>query len=614
MVTTTRTAARLALIIGVSAGALHAAEPPFGGDDTGFDPPARSALERCENGVAKAVSKLAVKLIKCQADRARRKTDAAGEEACRSAVRTRFNSIKTLGCGPCTDLVTIAGAMEAIVAEGGGQVYCAPGVPFGGGVPGNIPADAPKGPVTRCETGVAKSVGKLAADIVKCHIRRASGKLDDAGEDACEATAITRFTKRTRTIGCDPCLDPGPLGPATEAQIDATNVLIYCMPVAVCGDAVLDSGEECDDGNTTAGDGCSAGCTWEPLCLVTNNAGSPAQSSLVKVATDGTLTHINTLTLPGNNTATGALTAARCNRRVYLTLADFPNPSAIAGYDVALDGTRTALPTLTSQPRGYGLLCNGSQNLLFGLASAPDFLGSAGKLSSYTIGITGALTPVGLLDLNASAVLLDLFGDVHPTTAELFVAEFYDPPVGGPTFVELNRVSYDLAGNLTLAQPASLAFGASSIRGVHFTADAGYLALPGYANGTCFSHWAAPGSVIPPVGSLNLNCGTPFPSDAKGFVPRPEGGPYFYYQSGTTLNAAEFSGTSIISHTSIAPVHTTNKLLTAFGGRLLVSLGPGVSQVATYDVAPNLVTVTPNDTVSVTGGPNSGVLLPCPNL
>ena len=32
---------------------------------------------------------------------------------------------------------------------------------------------------------------------------------------------------------------------------------------AACGDGVLDVGEECDDGNTVDGDGCSANCTIE---------------------------------------------------------------------------------------------------------------------------------------------------------------------------------------------------------------------------------------------------------------------------------------------------------------------------------------------------------------
>ena len=40
-----------------------------------------------------------------------------------------------------------------------------------------------------------------------------------------------------------------------------------CGSTAVCGDGVKDDGEECDDGNTVAHDGCSATCTIEvPVC------------------------------------------------------------------------------------------------------------------------------------------------------------------------------------------------------------------------------------------------------------------------------------------------------------------------------------------------------------
>ncbi len=37
-----------------------------------------------------------------------------------------------------------------------------------------------------------------------------------------------------------------------------------------CGDGVLDGGEECDDGNTTSGDGCSSTCAWETNCGTNN--------------------------------------------------------------------------------------------------------------------------------------------------------------------------------------------------------------------------------------------------------------------------------------------------------------------------------------------------------
>ena len=37
-----------------------------------------------------------------------------------------------------------------------------------------------------------------------------------------------------------------------------------CKKEPVCGDGMIETGEQCDDGNTTAGDGCSATCQTEP--------------------------------------------------------------------------------------------------------------------------------------------------------------------------------------------------------------------------------------------------------------------------------------------------------------------------------------------------------------
>jgi cysteine-rich repeat protein len=61
---------------------------------------------------------------------------------------------------------------------------------------------------------------------------------------------------------CDYCTDlgscglgscPGNITPANNAQ---------CDPV-ICGDSVVGPGEQCDDGNTTGGDGCDASCQYE---------------------------------------------------------------------------------------------------------------------------------------------------------------------------------------------------------------------------------------------------------------------------------------------------------------------------------------------------------------
>src|SRR5262245_1623991 len=57
------------------------------------------------------------------------------------------------------------------------------------------------------------------------------------------------------------------------ALLPIVVVLLGCLSLAgcssdatmtpVCGNGVVDPGEECDDGNTTGGDGCSSECTNE---------------------------------------------------------------------------------------------------------------------------------------------------------------------------------------------------------------------------------------------------------------------------------------------------------------------------------------------------------------
>ncbi|MBK8156763.1 MAG: DUF4215 domain-containing protein [Streptococcus sp.] len=52
----------------------------------------------------------------------------------------------------------------------------------------------------------------------------------------------------------------------------------------MCGDAVLSISEQCDDGNTASGDGCSTSCIVENGFTCTN---SPLPSVCVGVCGDG---------------------------------------------------------------------------------------------------------------------------------------------------------------------------------------------------------------------------------------------------------------------------------------------------------------------------------------
>ena len=114
------------LAVALGAGWVLAANPPFGGDDSGFDPPAKSALEKCENRVSKAASKLVDRLIKCHSERAVGKTtDDAGEDACEDAAITKFTTkTNTAGCDPCVSLAGLATLVETQADLGNVIAYC----------------------------------------------------------------------------------------------------------------------------------------------------------------------------------------------------------------------------------------------------------------------------------------------------------------------------------------------------------------------------------------------------------------------------------------------------------------------------------------------------------
>ncbi len=78
-------------------------------------------------------------------------------------------------------------------------------------------------------------------------------------------------------LGHDGGLSPGP---------DACGNCIDAPEVAICGDGILETGEQCDDGNLIPGDGCSGVCTLEPghACPT---PGTPCINTATRVCGDG---------------------------------------------------------------------------------------------------------------------------------------------------------------------------------------------------------------------------------------------------------------------------------------------------------------------------------------
>jgi hypothetical protein len=115
---------------------------PFGGAQGGYLPVAKSATQRCENGVAKGLGKAFACILKCHALRASGKlADDTAEYACeannagQSCLEKFMGMGAALGssCPSCLDVNSVAGNVgllgvlsESLIDEDNGLIYCSP--------------------------------------------------------------------------------------------------------------------------------------------------------------------------------------------------------------------------------------------------------------------------------------------------------------------------------------------------------------------------------------------------------------------------------------------------------------------------------------------------------
>jgi cysteine-rich repeat protein len=87
-------------------------------------------------------------------------------------------------------------------------------------------------------------------------------------------------------LGCA-CYDNGTCNDGLDCRDDV------CAPPS-CGNGALESGEDCDDGNSASGDGCSEACVHEPICFVGNFGGQTTALASFSIDSGGGVQHLQT--------------------------------------------------------------------------------------------------------------------------------------------------------------------------------------------------------------------------------------------------------------------------------------------------------------------------------
>ena len=176
------------------------------------------------------------------------------------------------------------------------------------------------------------------------------------------------------------------------------------ITVTLCGNGTVDAGEQCDDNNLTAGDGCSATCTVETISIDLATAGTPDRT-LVQASTNHQLASVAI----GDVTNDGV---------VEVIVADATHVVPTTG------SARNAAGVVYGYTGGASFFTNASTTVPTSAAfrvlgaTTNDRLGNA--TTGAFIGI-GDVTGDGVSDLIVSAANADGVGDARTDAGETYI-------------------------------------------------------------------------------------------------------------------------------------------------------------------------------------------------
>ena len=219
-------------------------------------PPASADADKCQTGIAKALSKFGGAVIKCHAKQADGafKEKPIDEETCEEtgpkSAKGKLDATIAKAAAKCpAEVVTNANAVSAGLLSGpmsldvqNGLVYCdtssGTAIDPSGDDAGFVP---PSKDGLKCSDGVGKDVAKLWGAISKCSTKAADaafkGKSFD--ETTCRSTATGKYDEAAAKLigkgGCPACLDAAAQSALRDAlltQLDAIDGQIFVCPAS----------------------------------------------------------------------------------------------------------------------------------------------------------------------------------------------------------------------------------------------------------------------------------------------------------------------------------------------------------------------------------------------
>jgi len=219
-------------------------------------PPGSADADKCQTGIAKALSKFGGAVIKCHAKQADGafKEKPVDEETCEEtgpkSAKGKLDATIAKAAAKCpAEVVTNANAVSAGLLSGpmsldvqNGLVYCDASsgtqIDPGGDDAGFVP---PSSDGLKCSDGVGKDIAKLWGAISKCSTKAADAAFKGKSYDeaTCLSTATGKYDEAAAKLigkgGCPACLDAdaqSALRYALLTQLDAIDGQIFVCPAS----------------------------------------------------------------------------------------------------------------------------------------------------------------------------------------------------------------------------------------------------------------------------------------------------------------------------------------------------------------------------------------------